>query len=240
MQIKKVFYSLIIFSLLPLITMALDQQLIGASLKLDPNSAALNVGDNLQVKILLDTGGLETDGAEVFYLHYPQDILEVIDADAAKSGVQILAGSLYPNTLSNIVLPSKGTIDFSQVTAGGQKFKGSGVLATVNFKAKKSGKAELYFDFKKDATTDSNVVSLGADALAFVNVADLIIKNSNNSNELPPAGEIVVPPQNNVPPVVTTTPASNSFLSGKSKFIALGFFALFLSVLLIIKKKRSR
>lgn len=233
MQIKKIFYLVALLSLLPFIAMA---QQTGASLKLDPSSAVLNIGDSLQMKILLDTGGLETDGAEVFYLHYPQDILEVLDSDVAKSGVQISAGFLYPNTLSNNVLPVKGIIDFSQVSAGGQKFKGAGVLATVNLKAKKAGKAELYFDFKKSSTVDSNVVSLGADALAFVNVADLTINNSSNSVELPPDGEVVVSPQNDI---ATSSALSPSFLSGNLKFLALAFFILLVIVLLIVRKKKS-
>ena len=87
------------------------------------------------------------------------------DSFANSPGVQILSGSLMPFTFANSVDATTGTIDFSQITSGGQRFTGSGVLATVTFEVISVGTTNLFFDFTPGDTTDTNVAgSLGGQA----------------------------------------------------------------------------
>jgi hypothetical protein len=70
-----------------------------------------------------------------------------------------------PFTFANSVDATTGTIDFSQITSGGQRFTGSGVLATVTFEVISVGTTNLFFDFTPGDTTDTNVAgSLGGQA----------------------------------------------------------------------------
>jgi len=146
---------------------------MAATLKLEAASDNLKIGDSFQVKVALDTEGVETDGVDLYYLKFPADMVEVQDADANKAGVQIAPGVLYPNTLSNKVSNEEGTIDFSQVTSGGQFYSGSGILATIDFKVKSAGWANLVFDFTGGSTIDCNVVGGGADVLTSVNELEI-------------------------------------------------------------------
>jgi hypothetical protein len=138
-----------------------------ATLSLNPAAGAFMVGDLFDVDILLDTGNYAIDGVDIHFLNYDPNVLEVQDAHDSSPGVQILSGSLMPFTLTNSVDVTAGTIDFSQITAGGTTFTGSGVLATVTFKVIGVGSADLVFDFTPGNTRDTNVACCGGfDALA--------------------------------------------------------------------------
>ena len=73
-----------------------------ATLKLSPSSGLYDTGDIFSVNILLNTQGFNTDGVDICYLNYNTALLEIQDSDAGTLGVQILSGSLYPNTAINI------------------------------------------------------------------------------------------------------------------------------------------
>ncbi len=139
-----------------------------ARLSLDPQGQAVTVGDTFPVNIVLDTGSVAADGVDIYSLHYDPTLLKVVDDVSAKSGVQILPGSIMNLNAANIVDEKSGTIKFSQVSEGGTSFTGRGVLATIHFKALSSGTAYLQFDFSKGSTVDSNVAFRGKDQLTAV------------------------------------------------------------------------
>ena len=72
------------------------------------------------------------------------------------------------STAINIVEEGSGTIKFGKLSAGGATFIGTGVLATIHFKAISSGSSYLKFDFKRGVTTDTNAAHKGKDQLARV------------------------------------------------------------------------
>ena len=139
-----------------------------AELALSPTSKVVKVGDTFSADILLNTGSKPVDGVDVYALHYDPTILKVIDDSSSKSGVQIMPGTIMAVNSYNQVDAKTGTIKFSQIAGGGKTYQGSGVLATIHFKALAAGTAFLKFDFTQGSTVDSNAAYHGKDQLTKV------------------------------------------------------------------------
>jgi hypothetical protein len=165
-----------------------------ATLTLSPASGTYNANDNFTVNVNLDTTGQAIDGVDLFYLKFNPSILQVVDANGSASGVQITPGSLLPQTLSNTADNSTGKITFSQVTTGGTTYTGSGILASITFKAAFNGTSSLTFDFTPGSTADTNVAGGGVDKLTSVNSASFTVTGG------------VVNPNPTPTPVPTPTP----------------------------------
>lgn len=117
-----------------------------ATVVLSPQSATVTAGGTTTVDIRIENvTGLY--GAEV-HLTFDSALLEVVDADQATDGIQILAGSfLKPEVVpQNEVDLAGGKIDFavSQMLPS-EAVTGSGVLATVTFKGKAAGTSDVNF-----------------------------------------------------------------------------------------------
>ncbi len=181
-----------------------------ATLSLSPSSQSVNVGDTFTVNVMLDTQGQPVDGVDLQAINYNPYNLQLQDADSATSGTQIQAGSLMPSTLANSVDTTNGKIVFSQITNAGSTYTGSGVLATLTFKALVAGSVPVTINFTSGATTDSNVASKGADILTSVTNGQYTINNVVSTvNPTPGAGGAG---GNNTPntPNQTTTPNSGT------------------------------
>jgi len=146
-----------------------------AVLSFDPVSNSVNVGDVASVNILLDTAGEPIDGVDIYSMHYDPKLVQVMDDDADKKGIQIMAGDLMAITVANVVDNTAGTVKFSQVTKGGTTYRGNGLLASVHFKALSSGSVHVMADFTKGSTVDSNVAYRGKDQLNHVGEATITI-----------------------------------------------------------------
>jgi len=178
---KKYFYLLIIFSFCSILGLIKPNLIKAATLSLSPSSGSYTVGDTFEVQIVLDTQGTETDGVDIHYLNYDPSLLEVQDANTEQTGIQISPGTLYSNTPINSVDTVNGRIDFSQTTAGGSTYNGSGVLATVTFKVLSGGTANVTFDFTLGETTDTNVASSGEDVLTSVTNGSYTLSSGNGN-----------------------------------------------------------
>ncbi|OHB08434.1 MAG: hypothetical protein A3I19_00115 [Candidatus Zambryskibacteria bacterium RIFCSPLOWO2_02_FULL_38_13] len=152
-----------------------------ATLSVSPSSQSISVGDIFSVTVNLDTQGAFIDGVDLRYLNYNPALLEMQDSNVS-SGIQIVPGSLMPATLANSVDTALGRITFSQVTAGGNKYKGLGTLATITFKALAAGNARLTFNHNSNNTTDSNVASMGLDVLSNVVNGSYTINNVSSAS----------------------------------------------------------
>ena len=139
-----------------------------AALSLSPSSTSVNVNNTFTVNILLNTGGQSAYGVDVNKLRFNPAVLQVVDADAGTSGVQISPGSLMALTIINNIDNTAGTIQFSQIATPGSTYSGSGTVATVTFRAISAGSSSATFDFSLGSGTDSNVAGLGGDLLASV------------------------------------------------------------------------
>ncbi len=139
-----------------------------AALSLSPSSTSVSVNNTFTVNILLNTGGQSAYGVDVNKLRFNPAVLQVVDADAGTSGVQISPGSLMALTIINNIDNTAGTIQFSQLATPGSTYSGSGTVATVTFRAISAGSSSATFDFSLGSGTDSNVAGLGGDLLASV------------------------------------------------------------------------
>ena len=148
-----------------------------ATLSLSPSSQTVSVGDTFNVTVNLDTQGASIDGVDLRYISYDSSLLQVL---------QVTPGSLMPTTLVNSINSSLGRLTFSQITAGGSTYSGSGVLATINFKALSTGTANATISYTSGNTTDSNVASAGTDILSAV-VNGVYTINSGSTSTPPPS-----------------------------------------------------
>jgi hypothetical protein len=140
-----------------------------ATLALSPAAQTVSVGNTFTVSILLDTTGQSIYGVDIYSLRYDPTALEAQDANSTAAGVQIQAGTLMTDVQYNTVNSVAGAIQFSQTAATtGGNYSGIGTLATVTFKALKSGPTNVTFDFTPGSTTDTNVAVLYTDVLTAV------------------------------------------------------------------------
>lgn len=157
-----------------------------ATLSLSPSSGTVNAGSTLEVKILLDTTGATTSGTDA-YIRFDPSVFQVVDANTAVEGVQILPGSLYSQTSYNVTDNASGKISFSGSKSGGSPgYSGSGTLATVTLQAVKDATgSEVTFDFTSGSTTDSNVIdqSSSDDVLTAVTNAKYTVSGSATTDD---------------------------------------------------------
>lgn len=130
---------------------------ITASLSLDPSSGTLNKGCAYPIKVIVDTGGAETDGTDAI-IFYDASRFSITSTD-------ITSGTgTYADFPGSNVDESGGKITISGLASVTTPFKGRGTLATLNFKVKDNagtGATIIKFDYDpafKNKTTDSNIV----------------------------------------------------------------------------------
>jgi hypothetical protein len=119
----------------------------GTVVHFDAPSTPVAAGSTFTAKVQLDRVK-DLVGDEV-QISFNPAILEVQDADPAKSGVEVALGAfLKPDYVAqNLVTAEQGRINFSVVQLPpSQPVSGSGILATVTFKAKAAGSSPLTFD----------------------------------------------------------------------------------------------
>lgn len=175
-----------------------------ASLALTTLSDNILPGATFSVTITLNTNGEPVDGVDIKMLRFDPAKLSVVDAMPGTVGTQISPGTLMPFTLVNRVDNTAGTIEFSQVTAGGAAYTGSGTLASFTFTALTLGTALVYFDNSPGSTTDTNVASDGLDILSISSGGTYIIAvapsggagggSSGGSSSKPKPGPTPLPP----------------------------------------------
>lgn len=125
-------------------------------LKLNPQKGSYLKGEPFSVEIILESEDRGISGVDVL-LSYNLEILELINQEADREGSIF---SVWPmNQLEN------GILKFSALTQPGRLFSGQGKVATLHFRGKKEGSAQVSFLFKKGSTTDTNVAGNGQDIL---------------------------------------------------------------------------
>ncbi len=99
---------------------------------LSPSSKTLNVGDSVDLSIILDTGGQTVSGGSAILTFDPSK-LQVVDANAAQTGVQVSTGTVFTTALTNSVdvVNGKITLDYG-LSAG--TFSGNGTFGKITFK----------------------------------------------------------------------------------------------------------
>jgi hypothetical protein len=141
------------------VTTYADVPVGAARLFATPKEKAVKVGDQFSVDLMLSTGSDSTSGVDAV-VRYDADLLEIVDADSAATGIQIAPGALFDFTPLNEVIQATGSINFSasQQPTNNAVTTTDGKLATVTFKAKAAGKATLRYTFTPGDLSDSNVI----------------------------------------------------------------------------------
>jgi len=129
----------------------------GASLSFSPASKSVMVGDSFEVDVVLDTGGVKTDGVDIL-ISYDEMKLEAKNA---------ALGNLYDNKINEDV-SQPGKIVLQAVSDVGSGFVGTGNLAKLSFKSIAGGPTLVSFDMIGESTIDCNVSADGEDILASV------------------------------------------------------------------------
>ncbi len=140
-----------------------------ATLDLVPTQTEIQTGDSVTVDVMLDTQGADIDGVDLYSLHFDPQIFSAT----------VTPGDLMPYTVYEKVDNVEGTVKFSQLSAWGSTFNGTGILATITLTAKTSGESSLYFDFILGSTIDTNVAAQGQDVLTSVGATSLQVISSD-------------------------------------------------------------
>ncbi len=144
-----------------------------ASFSLSPVSGGNYIGQTFDVNILINTGGADTDAADVI-LHYDSHYLEVVDMISSVPGVQVKPGSVYGAYPGNQVDPATGTIRITAFSifpynSGG----GSDIFATIRFRGKNTvSNTSVSFDFTPGESIDCNIAETGTSEDILASVAD--------------------------------------------------------------------
>jgi len=181
-----------------------------ASLSLSPATKTVEVDQSFEVAVVLNTGGSNTDAADVI-LNYDATKLTLVSA---------VLGDLYENRLvTNTSVSGKVTLRAS--SAAGSYFSGSGTFATLTLRGRAVGTAAVNFDFSANSTTDCNVAYAGSDILGSV---------ANGSYTVVAAGTL---------PTSTPTPVGGGTATPRPTQPVTGSFGLtagigFLGILLLL------
>lgn len=147
----------------------------GPLLRLTPSSGKYAVNTPFSVDVFLDTGSKKSVGTDLV-LTYDTRRLELID---------IKEGTLYPTYTGKSINPQTGKAFISGIVKPEQVFNGSGVFATLTFKAQKEGKADVTLEFSKGERNDSNIADVaGNDMLASVENGTYQVVGPGYSNNL--------------------------------------------------------
>lgn len=140
----------------------------GGSAELISFKDQISFGEKFLVQARVSTGGNPIEGADVI-IRFDPKYLSLAKAD-------LRVGKIFPSYPLVEVDEKKGLVSVSG-TSSVESFNGIGTMAEMEFLAKERGKTKVALEFKKDVTSDSNVVdSLGIDILENVKDLELEIK----------------------------------------------------------------
>ena len=130
-------------ALCPSLTTANPQTLV----RTDPPSLGLRNGSqgtiSVRVEDVQNMYGME------FHLSFDPNVVEVVDADPSKPGIQIQPGDWLKNSFAavNKADNTTGKIDYAVTLLNpAPSVSGSGIIATITFKAKADGTSPLKID----------------------------------------------------------------------------------------------
>ncbi|OGE14383.1 hypothetical protein A3F00_05180 [Candidatus Daviesbacteria bacterium RIFCSPHIGHO2_12_FULL_37_11] len=122
---------------------------VNAKLSLSSVKNEFKVGEVIPVTISIDTDSQVVDGVDV--------VLNFDPAALEASSASITTGTIFPEY--PVAKVEKGIVRITAITSlAGVGYSGSGIFATINFKAKQKGQAKVTVDFTKGSTTDTNIV----------------------------------------------------------------------------------
>jgi hypothetical protein len=178
------------------------------TLNLNPAIKSVNVGDNFNINLLLNTENTSVSGVQIASLHYDPAVLSVIDADESSPGIQIARGDItnFESIITNTVNDNTGVINYKVATANNY-YSGNGTLAIIDFKALVTTiNTPIIFDFVVGDTTQTAV---------FNETGNNILSSVGNANYT--INSIITPPTNPAPTPVSQDSGSQESTSTVTK-----------------------
>ncbi len=193
-----------------------------AMLMLSPDTGNFAVGDKVTMQVLLDTKGLEVSQVD-FKLQYDPTYLEVQDSDLTKSGLQIKDGDLFEVLLSSSpVNTTTGMIQYSKLALSESKYYKTtgapGKLATIDFKALKSGSTKLTFQTTDGISTKIYRATDDSQVLGEVTNADITIGAGSSQSATSSPNASASP---SATPSVSSSPTATAAVNKLSLALAL-------------------
>lgn len=124
-----------------------------ATLTLKTNKTTFSIGEKIPIDILVSSVR-NTDGTDIVIYYDPK----LLSVDTVDDTASVTSGLIYSDYPINRTDSQNNRVEFSGITVSQDGVRPNGVLGTVTFTAKASGKAKIWFDFTPGSTTDSNVV----------------------------------------------------------------------------------
>lgn len=123
----------------------------GVPLRTSPGALALVVGGTATFDLVLDGGSQSFDAVQV-YLTFDPRLVEVVDADPARAGVQVTPGASLSDVLLNGVDNAQGRLQFAAGRSIAQPPpSGTLVIATVELRGRAEGTSPLTFEANSSA-----------------------------------------------------------------------------------------
>lgn len=123
----------------------------GVPLRTNPGAVALTIGGTATFDIVLDGGSQSFDAVQV-YLTFDPRLVEVVDADPARAGVQVTPGAALADVLLNGVDNAQGRLQFAAGRSIAQPPpSGTLVIATVELRGRVEGTSPLTFEANSSA-----------------------------------------------------------------------------------------
>ena len=136
----------------------------GAVVRFDPDDGSVDVGETVAVNVHIE------DVSDLYgfdlQISFDPAVLEVVDADSGKDGVQIQPGDFISPDFpaQNAVDQANGVIKFTITQAApSQPASGSGTLATITFKGKAEGNTSIHFDSAMFSNQDGGAITVSAE-----------------------------------------------------------------------------
>lgn len=171
----------------------------GPTMTLRASTTTPQVGDTVNVDIRVEN--VTNLYAADIQLKFDAALLQVLDDDLSKSGIQILPGSLFPQTEPNFVVVNladnaAGTIRFAiTLLAPADPVSGSGTLATIRFAARTAGTAQVTWQ------ASTLVDNLGSAIIPTTSPLQLVISSSTPTPTPTPTNTPTTPYPTPIPTV---------------------------------------
>lgn len=135
---------------------------LAASLQFDPTTVKTQAGQTFEIKVNVEAGNDEIRSVDAYVLYDP-NLLEVSS---------VIEGTFFNTVIYDLSQSGKVYIG-GMVDDPATSRTGSGTLATIVFKAKSDGSADLTFDCTPGSGNDSNTIT------SDLNATDIIECDSN-------------------------------------------------------------
>jgi len=191
-----------------------------ASLKFDKTSASVNTGDTFEIQMLVDAGSDQIISADA-YVTYDASMLEE---------ESVTNGSFFPSVVPQI---SSGSIYVAGMVNDTSSSKtGSGMLATVKFKALKDGNTDIKYNCESTTTGPSKIIKNDLNATNIISCSEnsrVTITVGSTSTTLTPTPASDYHAYTSTTPAPSTLPKTGVF-DNVVKLAVPGTILLFLGV----------